>query len=160
MKIPLSSLGLKLSKSKRDCRVSQLFSSLSNRFHQWLSDMELSQIRAFFQLLFSTINPYFTASKQYLGLILSRKSLTAEYDHVHIHSLWSMLFKSSIRRLKWCAICEMRTRQGYILYTCELHSDFARKMKIIKNPSPSAFFSAYSNSMASLSSLKYSSKAD
>jgi hypothetical protein len=42
---------------------SQLFTSLWNRYHQWMSDIELIQMRAF-SAFYSKINSCFTAGKQ------------------------------------------------------------------------------------------------
>ncbi len=43
---------------------SQLFTYLWNRYHQWLSDIELIQLRVFFSASYSRINTRFTAGKR------------------------------------------------------------------------------------------------
>ncbi len=66
---------------------SQLFTSLWNRYHQWLSGIELIQISAFFSFL-SEDQPLFHCWKANRGLKLSRNSGAPENDHLHIYSLW------------------------------------------------------------------------
>ncbi len=58
---------------------SQLFTSLWNRFHQQLSDLELIQISAFLSFLFLD-QPLFHCWKASRGLKLSRNSFTPEND--------------------------------------------------------------------------------
>jgi hypothetical protein len=66
--------------------VSQLFTSLWNRYHQWLSDIKLIQISAF-SASYSRINPCFTAGNQIGVFKLSRNLRTPENGHLHIYSL-------------------------------------------------------------------------
>ncbi len=60
---------------------------MGNRYHQWLSDIELIQISAFFSLLFLD-KTQFHCCKANRGLQLLRSSArTPEKDHFHIYSL-------------------------------------------------------------------------
>ncbi len=111
MKIPLLSRGLKLSNNKPRVVEFQLFTSLFNRHHQRLSDIEFIQKKAF-STSYSRINPCFTAGKRtgvvnchatlghrkttiYISIVykkLSRNPWTPENDSLYIYSLWSVLF--------------------------------------------------------------------
>ncbi len=62
LRIPLLSQGLKLPNSKQDWRVSG-FHFLWNRYHQWLSDIELNQT-VLFSTSYSRNNTWFTNGKR------------------------------------------------------------------------------------------------
>ncbi len=65
----------------------QLLTSLWNRSHQWLSDVNLIQMIAFIRFL-SQDQPLFHCWKANRGLKLSRDLQTPENDHLHIYGLW------------------------------------------------------------------------
>ncbi len=67
---------------------SQLFTFLWNGYPQWLSDIQLIQISAFFSFLFLDW-PLFLCWRANRYLKFSRNLQTPENDHVHICSVWS-----------------------------------------------------------------------
>ncbi len=69
---------------------SQLFTSLWNRYHQWLPDIELIQTSAFCNFL-SVDKPRFHCWKANPVLKLSRNLQILEIYDLHIYSLWSQV---------------------------------------------------------------------
>jgi hypothetical protein len=64
----------------------QLFTSMWNKYHQWLSDIGLYQTRSFFSFFFQD-KPLFHCWKANRGLKWSRYSWSPINDPFHIYSL-------------------------------------------------------------------------
>jgi hypothetical protein len=76
---------------------SHLFTSLWNKYHQWLSNIELIQTSDFSSFLFKNYS-LFHCWKANRDLELSRNSQTPEDDHLRIYSLWSW---EGGRKMQW-----------------------------------------------------------